>query len=104
MAVEQAGKIAELNDAFRRGGSGVTITVGVQALEDVMGLLETVREFDEFTEGNDPHREHDFGSIIWQGKKVFWKVDYYDQRLEYGEDPLSPDCRRVLTVMLASEY
>jgi len=104
MGLEQASKIAELNDALRRNGSGVTITVGVQVLEDVAGLLREVRAFDMFTEGNDPYREHDFGSIIWQGQKVFWKVDYYDQRLEYGEDPLSPDCRRVLTVMLASEY
>ncbi|MGH7157810.1 MAG: DUF3768 domain-containing protein [Candidatus Saccharimonadales bacterium] len=35
---------------------------------------------------------------------MFWKIDYYDQELKYGEDPLSLDCRRVLTVMLASEY
>jgi hypothetical protein len=104
MTVEQASKIAELNDAFRRGGSGVTITVGVQGLEDVAGLLQEVRTFDVFTSDNDPCGEHDFGQIVWRGQKVFWKIDCYDQRLEYGEEPLSPDCRRVLTVMLASEY
>jgi hypothetical protein len=104
MAVEQASKIAELNDAFRRSGFGMTITVGVQGLEDVAGLLQEVRVFDAFTEDNDPYGEHDFGSIVWQGEKVFWKIDYYDQRLEYGEEPLSPNCRRILTVMLASEY
>ncbi len=104
MAAEQASKIAELNDAFRRSGAGVVITVGVQALDDVTGLLREVRMFDAFTEDNDPYREHDFGSIVWQGHKVFWKLDYYDQALRYGEDPLSLDCRRILTVMLANEY
>ena len=56
MAVEQASKIAELNDEFRRSGSGVTITVGVQGLDDVAELLQAVRTFGVFTEGNDPYR------------------------------------------------
>ena len=51
MAVEQASKIAELNDAFRRSGFGVTITVGVQGLEDAAGLLLAVRTFNEFNRG-----------------------------------------------------
>ena len=82
----------------------MTVTVGVKELVDLAGLLRAVRTYDRFTEDNDPCGEHDFGSIVWRGEKVFWKIDYYDQRLEYGEDPLSPDCRKMLTVMLASEY
>ncbi len=35
---------------------------------------------------------------------VLWKIELYDQSLSQWEDPLSPDCQRVLTVMLASEY
>ena len=104
MGAEQASKVTGLNDAFRRSGFGMTITVGVQGLEDVAGLLREMRVFNTFSEDNDPYGEHDFGSIVWQGEKVFWKIDYYDQRLEYGEDPLSRNCRRILTVMLASEY
>jgi hypothetical protein len=104
MVTEQVTQIAKLNDGFRRGGFGVTITVGAQALDDVAGLLRAVREFDKFTEDNDPYGEHDFGSIVWQDQKVFWKLDYYDRDLQYGEHPLSSKCRRVLTVMLASEY
>jgi hypothetical protein len=48
--------------------------------------------------------EHDFGAIDWHGECTFWKIDYYDQTLTFGEDPLSTDCQRVLTVLLASEY
>jgi hypothetical protein len=58
---------------------------------------------------NDDFRQHRHdwyitGSINWHKEKTFWKIDYYDQALEYWHDPLSPDCRRILTVLLASEY
>jgi hypothetical protein len=101
---EYAAKVAKINDGFRDTGFGVTLTVGVQALDDLQGLLSRVRSYSDFNEDNDPWMEHDFGSLKWQGEKVFWKISYYDQALEYGEDPLSLKCRRVLTVMLASEY
>lgn len=104
MQTENAVEIAKKNDAFRRSGFGIVVTPGVQALEDLVGLIDEVRRFNEFSEDNDPYGEHDFGTVYWLGEKVFWKIDYYDQKLEYGEDPLSLDCRRVLTVMLASEY
>lgn len=104
MQTEEAIEIAKKNDAFRRSGFGVTVTPGVQVLEDLSGLIDEIRSFSEFTENNDPYGEHDFGTVYWLGEKVFWKIDYYDQNLEHGEDPLSLDCRRVLTVMLASEY
>jgi hypothetical protein len=104
MQTEEAIEIAKTNDQFRRSGFGFTVTPGVQALEDLAGLIDEIRWFDEFTEDNDPYGEHDFGTVYWLGEKVFWKIDYYDQALEYGEDPLSLKCRRVLTVMLASDY
>jgi hypothetical protein len=104
MQTEEAIEIAKKNDEFRRSGFGVTVTRGVQVLEDLGGLIDEIRRFNEFTEDNDPYGEHDFGTVYWLSEKVFWKVSYYDQKLEYGEDPLSSKCRRVLTVMLASEY
>jgi Protein of unknown function (DUF3768) len=100
----RAAQIAHLNDVFRRSGQGVMITQGVQALPDVLGLVRAVQVFDTFTPDNDPFGEHDFGSIVWHKNKTFWKIDYYNQALEYGEDALSRDCRRILTIMLASEY
>ena len=100
----QPNEIARLNDEFRRTTSELFLTQGVQALPDIPGLVTAVRQFDTFTPDNDPYGEHDFGSILWYSEKTYWKIDYYDQALTYGEHPLSPDCRRVLTILLASEY
>lgn len=72
----------------------------MQVIEDLSGSIEEIRRFKEFTEDNDPYGEHEFGTIHWYGEKVFWKIDYYDQQLEYGKEPLSPNCRRVMTVTL----
>lgn len=100
----RAAQIARLNDAFRHSVRDIYLTQGVQALPDVPGLLRAVRTFHDFTEDNNPYGERDFGSITWHQEKTYWKIDYYDQELEYWYDPLSEECRRVMTVMLASEY
>ncbi|QQR52002.1 DUF3768 domain-containing protein [bacterium] len=104
MKIAHVTQIAHLNDTFRRGGFGVMVTKGVRELGDAAGIMRAVREFNTFSEDNDPHGEHDFGTIMWLGEKLFWKIDYYDAKLEFGEYPLSQKCRRVLTVMLANEY
>ena len=64
------------------------------------------RDVLDFTEDNDPHGEHDFGSFELAGRKFFWKIDYYDANMEFGsEDPADPaKTTRVLTIMLAEEY
>lgn len=96
--------LADLNDAFRRTCTPF-VTPGIMLLRNVPGLIQTVRAYDDFNSDNDPYGEHDFGALAWDSERVYWKIDYYDQTLTYGaEDPLSPDCRRVLTVLLASEY
>ena len=79
-------------------------TPGVRALPDVPGLVQAVQDFNEFTPDNDPWGEHDLGSIIWHENKTYWKIDYYDQQLQYWCDPLSEECRRVVTILLAAEY
>ena len=96
--------VAQLNDAFRQQRHDWYITSGAQVLPDVPELLQAVQDFNTFTPDNDPYGEHDFGSITWHQEKTYWKIDYYDQALQYWHDPLDPDCRRVLTVLLASEY
>jgi hypothetical protein len=103
-------QIQLLNDTFRTTFTGgtVVLTAGIQALPDDTrsGILQAVRTFNNFTPDNDPHLEHDFGSFLYEGVKVFWKMDYYDATLTYGsENPAdSTQTRRVLTIMLASEY
>ncbi len=102
-ALEANSKVAKLNDEFRRK-EVMSVTQGVFNLHDVNGLIQAVRDFDKFTEDNDPYVEHDFGSLEWEGKKIFWKIDYYDQDTKYWCDPFSPDCNRLLTIILAEEY
>lgn len=103
-------RIRELNDAFRttfRGGR-IMMTPGVNELPDCVKaeVLTRVASFKDFSEDNDPHAEHDFGSFDVVGRKFFWKIEYYDRQLKYGsENPANPDeTTRVLTIMLASEY
>lgn len=106
--------LAALNDKFRKSGFGVVVTPGIDAFEDEQKaeLLKQIRNFNHFTEDNDPYWEHDFGCIYFgqdvsrgiEGKKVFWKIDYYDEKLEVFVNPLLQECKRIMTVMLASEY
>ena len=97
-------KIANLNDEYRKARQGFMLTRGVSALPDIAKVLSTVQDFNEFSEDNDPYGEHDFGSFEVFGEKLFWKIDYYDSALESWANPLSSECCRVLTVMLADEY
>ena len=102
---ETLSKIAALNDAHRRSNPvRYMITRGVTAKMDLQRVISMVRSYDVFNEDNDPYGEHDFGQIKLDGETLFWKIDYYDQQLSGWCDPLSPDCHRVLTVMLAEEY
>jgi len=103
-------KIALLNDNFRVTfvGGRVMLTQGVNELPmDVKAqALLKVQSFSEFTKGNDPYGEHDFGTFELAGEKFFWKIDCYDERCELGsKDPTDPEkTTRVLTIMLAEEY
>lgn len=105
-----ADRIRALNDAFRRSfiGGRVLVTRGVNVLGPgrVATLLARVKAFDQFTEDNDPHLEHDFGAFDDDGERFFWKIDYYDLTMTW-HSPNAADPRltcRVLTVMLAEEY
>jgi hypothetical protein len=103
----QAEKIATLNDAFRNamGLAGkVYQTPGIAALspEDRSAIREKVENFNDFTLGNNPYGERDFGAFDHNGDRIFWKIDYYDTTLTYGsEDPSDPkQTVRVLTSCL----
>ena len=120
----RAERIARLNDLARRAmgvACVVVATEGIRALPDAdqSRLRELLETFDAFTLGNDPYGEHDFGAIyqgvdgVWSASRpvdvavtVFRKIDAYDRELRFSsEDPADPAVtRRVLTIMLASEY
>ena len=101
-------RIREQNDQCRTTLSGcrVMITQGVAALDQTAVVLKAVREFGNFTTGNDPYGEHDFGSFAIAGERLFWKFDYYDSDMEMASLDPSDDAItvRVLTIMLADEY
>ena len=103
-------EIALQNDNFRKHLSQGTLvlTQGIRSntKEDLEAIITKVRTFDTFDENNDPYGERDFGAFDYKGRKVFWKIDYYDREFLY----LSPDVsnpkvtNRVLTIMYAEEY
>ena len=105
-----AARIARLNDAFRRTCRGGTLvaTAGVIGLgSGALPLIHAqMRKEATFTPANDPHGEHNFGTVAWLGAKIFWKIDYYDVDMQYGSpDPSDPAVTtRVMTIMLANEY
>lgn len=103
--------IRQLNDEFRKGNLALgqwTCTPGVSSIpgQKLHQLFEKIASFDDFNQGNDPHGEHDFGAIEFEGQRYYFKIDYYDKDFEYlSENPASPNAtRRRLTVMLAEEY
>ena len=108
-------RIAQLNDAFRKGDPSVPgqrfVTAGVVHLLSKLDisaekLFQRVAQFDDFTQHNDPHTEHDFGAFEFHGHQLFWKVDAYDADYNMGSDDPTElsKTRRVLTIMLAEEW
>ena len=90
---DKSTEIAKINDAYRRVRQGFMVTRGVSALPNIATVLSMVQDFNEFSKDNDSYAEHDFGSFVCFGEKLFWKIDYYDLALEAWADPLSSDCR-----------
>ena len=124
---EQIDAIRRLNDAARRypGQTSIAnVTIGFQSLPDAdrFAALAAITRFSQFDGDNDPYGEHDFGAIYglasgaWTQDRpkdeltieqtVFWKVDCYDNDLMFGSEAPWDETRtkRVLTIMLASEY
>lgn len=99
-----------LNDALRRRelGGNVFVTRGVGMLprQELAAILQAVACFDDFNEDNDPYGEHDCAVMTVGQHRIIWKIDYYDRALKgFSPDPSNPHLtRRILTVMLASEY
>ena len=123
-ALSRSERIARLNDWARQAMGLACVAVAKEGFrtlpdEDRSRVRELVETFDAFTPDNDPYGERDFGAIFQDGEgrwtttrparsseTVFWKIDAYDRDLAFGsEDPANPAVtRRVLTIMLASEY
>jgi len=119
MTDDRTVKIQKQNDLFRKNfgnaqemQQGVKgkyhITSGIAELPvlDQFKITMGVRNFNNFTQDNDPYGEHDMGRFKENGHTIFWKIDYYDTQYLCGsDDPSDPKkTRRVLTAMLSHEY
>lgn len=110
MNADQRARTRALNDQLRQQHQGgrILLTCGVLDLGPVgiLAVMEAVSQFNRFDVANDPHDEHDFGSVTAAGQTIYWKIDYLDPSLtRHADDPSDPEtCSRVLTVMLAGEY
>lgn len=107
---QRTAQVRELNDRLRKVGIGgkLYITRAVAQLSPplVAALISAVRSFEDFTTANDPHGEHDFGSVTISDATFFWKIDCYDVNLEFGSPDSADDtitCR-VLTIMTAADW
>lgn len=103
-------RIRALNDYLRRNLSGgvAVMTPAVAALgaDFVQRAISAMAAFDDFHNGNDPYKEHDLGIIEVDGRKLIFKISYYDKSLIlHSPDPSDPNVtERVITLMLAEEY
>lgn len=103
-------RIRRINDYCRTTFTGCLI-VTTAAFADLEAdtkarVLNKVRKFNDFSEDNDPHHEHDMAFLDHDGERFFWKFDYYAPDMEHGSDDPSDQqkTRRVLTIGLASDY
>lgn len=116
---EEAATIAAQNDAFRRtilpsGGQPpapqgkIVMTQGISALDpDIQQeLIQRVAAFDAFNIDSDPHGWHEMGVIEIADTTVWFKIDLYDTKYQYGSPAPQNlvQTRRVLTLLLPSEY
>jgi hypothetical protein len=110
MPEKTSASISRLNDLLRTHGIGgkVVATPSVVSLsaDTRAEVLNAIRNFDTFSEDNDPYGEHDFGSVEVSGDKFFFKIDYYDPTMErHSDNPADPSrTLRVMIIMRADEY
>ena len=103
-------KIRELNDRFRQTFQGGQVFMGRDisflSIPEQLALVDKVKNFNEFNQGNDLYKEHDFGTVELNGVSYNWKIDYFDENMQYhSPDKSNPEVtNRVMTIMLAEEY
>ena len=102
--------IQTLNDNFWKSllVGKVMLTRGIYSKGQAVinEILNSVKTFNNFNSKNDPYNEHDYGSFIYDGEKIMWKIYYYDRNLQFFSDDPSDVIKtiRVMIVMLAEEY
>ncbi|SMD16258.1 DUF3768 domain-containing protein [Rhizobium sp. RU36D] len=109
---ERTRRIRDLNDELRINGrslNGSMVAMGQLGQEDREKIIRVYRAaaaFDEWPEGDDPYREHDFGKFDVDGESFIFKIDYYSLDEMHGsEHPEDQNTTiRVMTLMYAEDY
>jgi hypothetical protein len=106
--------VAKLNDQLRKKGDTslgkivCTSTITALSGQGMINVINAVKNYDDWSESNDPYGEHDYGRVEVDGVSYIWKIDYYDLSYTYGVDASERNntarCRRVLTIMRSDEY
>lgn len=97
-------EIRDRNDAIRKNWAfddrnKLMLTRAVINSPHRQEIMLACQNYNDFNSDVDPHGEHDFGSFDVGGETWWFKIDYYDENLEFhGHD------RITLTIMHASEY
>lgn len=111
-------KVALLNDSLRtnpfdpkHGRCVLSRQIAELDHADIVRCIQAMVTFNDFSEGNDPYGEHDFGGftatlINGESLPLYFKIDYYDKDLAYlpENNRNNNDTVRVLTLMTQSEY
>jgi Protein of unknown function (DUF3768) len=78
--------------------------LGKAAAVEKLAVYKAVREFTAFSDGDDPNAEQ--GKFTLNGQDYAWKIDYYDENLEFGSDNTADPSitKRVLSIFYADDY
>lgn len=112
---ERLAVIARLNDMVRFGRDPLARVVMTRTclsafcdLDDVSAVAVQAELFAAFRECRfaDDCLERDFAEVLFGGRRVWMKIDYFDLDLVYGSpDPADPGVtRRVMTILLPEDY
>ena len=85
----------------------IMLTANLQnTINDKVGLLYAVAEFDQFNADNDPYDEHDCFRFQFEGEWIIAKFDYYTPDMAHGSEDVTDLSKtvRVLTIMSAIDY
>ena len=111
LGASRAEVIRGFNDTLRtkaKGGRiGLTPRVAALPPNDLATVCRAVKNYSGFTADSDPFGEHDFGSVLIDGRfTIAWKIDAYDHSLtKHSPDATDPVVTtRVMTIMMGDEY
>ncbi len=103
-------RIRDLNGELRINGrslNGRVVAMGTLGHEDNEKIIRVYRgaaAFDDWPEGDDPYREHDFGKFDVDGESYIFKIDYYSLDEMHGSEHPAFEPLNILALELPAEH